>query len=237
MNKLNKGKLIGVLAASLSAVSLMGVGFASWVISGGDTKATGDITVTVGEIVDKRAVFSVLPAVGSDYEVKFDADSKKYSGGLITAGEGSVEDLTFNVKYTVKAYKSATNWSVSAKLIGTNYDTAVNAKYIEMPETLSTAGATALIKPSENSTTGDIKVTIDSTNTEYTTYTVDQTFTFAWGKAFNNTNPCNVKEGVQIWTGNKTEVATTNNLSTNLNGLKKLNLTAFTVEFTTVVTD
>lgn len=235
MNKLNKGKLIGVVAASLSAVSLMGVGFASWVISGGDKQATGDITVTVGEIVYKRAVFSILPAVGSDNAVKFDADSTKYSGGLITAGAGSVEDLTFNVTYTVKAYKSATNWSVSAKLIGTNYDEAVNAKYIEMPTTLSTAGATALSKPSQDSTTGDIKVTINSTKTEYTTYTVDQTFTFTWGKAFNNTNPCNVKEGNQIWTGTETEGATTNNLSTNLNGLKELNLTAFTVEFTTVV--
>lgn len=236
MNKLNKGKLIGVVAASLSAVSLMGVGFASWVISGGDTKTTGNINVTVGEIEDKRVVFSDLPAVGSDNEVKFDADSTKSSGGLITAGAGSVEDLTFNVTYTVKAYKSAPNWSVSAKLIGTNYEQAVTAKYIKMPTTLSTAGATALSKPTESSATGDVKVTITQ-GTEYTTYQVDQTFTFEWGEAFKSTNPCNVKAGEQIWTGTKTESATTTNLSTNLNGLKKLNLTAFTVEFTTVVTD
>ena len=235
MNKLNKGKLIGVVAASLSAVSLMGVGFASWVISGDDTKTTGNINVTVGEIEDKRVVFSVAPAVGSDSEVKFDADSK-YTDGLIGAGTNSKEDLTFNVKYIVRAYKSATNWSVSAKLIGTNYEQAVTAKYIKMPTTLSTAGATALSKPTESSATGDVKVTITQ-ETEYTTYQVDQTFTFEWGEAFKSTHPCNVKAGEQIWTGTKTENATTTNLFTNLNDLKNLNLTAFTVEFTTVVTD
>ena len=42
MNKFNKGKLIGVVAASLSAVSLMGVGFATWVLQGPDEKDTGD---------------------------------------------------------------------------------------------------------------------------------------------------------------------------------------------------
>lgn len=234
MNKLNKGKLIGVVAASLSAVSLMGVGFASWVISGDDKKTTGEIAVTVGEIEDKRVVFSVDPAVGSDLKVQFDADSKYTAGDLIGVGSNSQEDLTFNVTYTVKAYKSATNWSVSAKLIGTNYAEAVAAKYIDMPTTLSTTGATALTKPTESSTTGDVKVTITEA-TEYTTYAVDQTFTFKWGEAFNKTNPCNVKTGDQIWTGGKKDGATKENLRANLNGLKALNLAAFTVEFTTVV--
>lgn len=236
MNKLNKGKLIGVVAASLSAVSLMGVGFASWVISGGDTKTTGNINVTVGEIEDKRVVFSVDPIVGSDSEVKFDADSK-YTGGLIGAGTNSKEDLTFNVTYTVKADNSIQNWSVSAKLIGTNYDKAVadGAKYIVMPETLSSAGATALTKPTADSTSDDLQVTLNKKATEYTTYAVVQKFTFKWGEAFNNTNPCNVKEGEQIWTGKAKETATKEKLLTNLNGLKALNLAAFTVEFTTVV--
>ena len=235
MNKLNKGKLIGVVAASLSAVSLMGVGFASWVISRGDTKTTGNINVTVGEIEDKRVVFSVDPIVGSDSEVKFDADSK-YTGGLIGAGTNSKEDLTFNVTYTVKADNSIQNWSVSAKLIGTNYDKAVadDAKYIVMPTTLSSAGATALTKPTADSTSDDLQVTLNKA-TEYTTYTVVQKFAFKWGEAFNNTNPCSVKEGEQIWTGKTKETATKEKLLTNLNGLKALNLAAFTVEFTTVV--
>lgn len=233
MNKLNKGKLIGVVAASLSAVSLMGVGFASWVITGGDTKTTGDINVTVGEIEDKRVVFSVAPAVGSDSEVKFDADSK-YTDGLIGAGTNSKEDLTFNVKYTVKANKSSPNWRVSAKLIGDNFANAVAAKYIVMPTTLSSTGATALNKPAENLNTEAVKVTI-TTETEYTTYAVEQKFTFSWGEAFNGTNPCNVKNNEEIWTGKAKETATKEKLLTNLNGLKALKLTKFTVEFTTVV--
>lgn len=59
MNKFNKGKLIGVVAASLSAVSLMGVGFATWVIGIQKTDANGDITITADDVKYKSLTVSV----------------------------------------------------------------------------------------------------------------------------------------------------------------------------------
>lgn len=50
MNKFNRGKFIGVVAASLSAVSLMGVGFATWVIGYQNKETSGDVTIDVDEI-------------------------------------------------------------------------------------------------------------------------------------------------------------------------------------------
>ena len=50
MNKFNKGKLIGVVAASLSAVSLMGVGFATWVIGIRQTETNGNISITADTV-------------------------------------------------------------------------------------------------------------------------------------------------------------------------------------------
>lgn len=50
MNKFNRGKFIGVVAASLSAVSLMGVGFATWVIGYQNKETSGDVTIDVDDI-------------------------------------------------------------------------------------------------------------------------------------------------------------------------------------------
>ena len=50
MNKFNKGKLLGVVAASLSAVSLMGVGFATWIIGFEKTDAQGDVSISADKV-------------------------------------------------------------------------------------------------------------------------------------------------------------------------------------------
>lgn len=50
MNKFNKGKLLGVVAASLSAVSLMGVGFATWIIGTRTTTDDGDISIVADDV-------------------------------------------------------------------------------------------------------------------------------------------------------------------------------------------
>ena len=50
MNKFNKGKFIGVVAASLSAVSLMGVGFATWVIGIRQTETNGSVSITADTV-------------------------------------------------------------------------------------------------------------------------------------------------------------------------------------------
>ena len=59
MNKFNKGKLLGVVAASLSAVSLMGVGFATWIIGTRTTTDNGDISIVADDVQYKSLKVSV----------------------------------------------------------------------------------------------------------------------------------------------------------------------------------
>lgn len=80
MNKFNKGKLIGVVSASLSAVSLMGVGFATWIIGTRTTTDDGDISIVADDVKYQSLRVSVdfgtdgitlaetgEPAAGSDF--------------------------------------------------------------------------------------------------------------------------------------------------------------------------
>lgn len=58
MNRFNKGKLLGIVAASLSAVSLMGVGFATWIIGVQNTKIDGSIGIVADEVKYKALTIS-----------------------------------------------------------------------------------------------------------------------------------------------------------------------------------
>ena len=73
MNRFNKGKLLGVVAASLSAVSLMGVGFATWIIGVQKTTIDGSIGVVADEVKYKALTISA-----------------KFDGGLVLA-EGATD--------------------------------------------------------------------------------------------------------------------------------------------------
>lgn len=73
MNRFNKGKFIGLVAASLSAVSLMGVGFATWIIGVQNTKIDGSIGVVADEVKYKALTISA-----------------KFDGGLVLA-EGATD--------------------------------------------------------------------------------------------------------------------------------------------------
>lgn len=59
MNKFNKGKLVGIVAASLSAVSLMGVGFATWVISYQNTEAKNEVLISADKVEYRALTVSV----------------------------------------------------------------------------------------------------------------------------------------------------------------------------------
>lgn len=59
MNKFNKGKLLGVVAASLSAVSLMGVGFATWIIGAQKTDVDQGISITADTVEYKSLKIAV----------------------------------------------------------------------------------------------------------------------------------------------------------------------------------
>ena len=82
MNKFNKGKLLGVVAASLSAVSLMGVGFATWIIGFEKTDAQGDVSISADKVEYKSLTVSV-----------------EFKDGITLAETGETTNTTNNFNY------------------------------------------------------------------------------------------------------------------------------------------
>lgn len=203
MNKFNKGKLIGIVAASLSAVSLMGVGFASWVISGEKEANVGNITVEVGNVIDNR--ITITDASVTDGGLNFDASSTKTDGALLDVQNGQ-EDLTFSVKYTINNHTDTNKFEVFAYIAEANqaaFTTATTTKQlIQMPNTLNiTETGTPTNSVSFNGTNLTLATGVarEANQTGYGTITVTQTFTFTWGKAFGNHNPSMVKLNDKIF--------------------------------------
>ena len=199
MNKFNKGKLIGVVAASLSAVSLMGVGFASWVLTGNNEVSTDQIEIGVADIQDKRITISGISKTGS---IKFDADSAD-TDGAIQGDTDSVCSLNFVVNYTVTPGTNATVGGINAKfeLISGQASgsadvdalkTSITNRVIVAPwdtENLGKAYETIYTtsSPKKQHTNGSEKFNLISTTVSETNYST--TFSFVWGDSYGNRNP------------------------------------------------
>ena len=234
MNKLNKGKLIGVVAASLSAVSLMGVGFASWVIKGETPDTTGDISVTVANVEDNRIIVGNAKAEGN---LVFDAAEGDTLGNIQTKPESAVPVLNFKVVYTVKLGKGLSDFNIKAKwTLGTEtasvaLGTAITNHYLVSPLTtedvlVSTKDGygTAYTPGTNNTTSTNIYSTSNllSDMDGFSAYSVETVFHFAWGSKTGNKNPSYYDD---------TTEHTTAALEA-LNGLKAANGAKFTVTLT-----
>lgn len=191
MSKFSKSKIIGVATVSLAAVSLLGVGFSTWILNPTIQTANDNVTVTVAGVIDNRITLS---ASASDGKVVFDCGGVvKQGNGPITAKtstEAENEDLVFKVKYTVKGTEGSTFFNDSSNkvrikmtlggsienILGT---TSKGYTYATLSAKVSD-GEAKTITGSEFSWTED--VTQSWTDREVT-------FTFAWGTAFNGKNP------------------------------------------------
>lgn len=244
MKKINKGKLIGFVAASLSAVSLMGVGFASWVLTGtNNMDTTGNITVNVGDVEDKRVLIQSAVVDANNNTVAFDANSKG-SGDLGIEGTGDqAEDRTFSLTYVVRVHNGMTSaWNVKAQLTGNadNYKTAVNKKkYITMPMEIGLDAEKISVSSTSTDQAGKLTIdkSTDSATTGYTDWKVNQTFKFGWGDAFAGKNPVNITKNDDIILDGATSTVTADadKVVTNIKGLKALSLSNFTITLTTYI--
>lgn len=239
MNKFNKGKLVGIVAASLSAVSLMGVGFASWVINSTKSTDTKDITVNVADVLDNQV--TIETANVKDSTIQFDANSNT-SGGLLTA-QGTTEDLEFSINYTIKNNIKENKFKVFAYITGeakqTVFSTAVDTnKLIVMPDGLNITKSDASYSGMKAALTFDGISLPGGTNASITetvvgtTYNVTQTFKFKWGLAFANKNPVEVASSDDIHevsSSTETTKATADILKTNLASLKSAGLSTFKI--------
>lgn len=234
MNKFNKGKLLGAVAASLSAVSLMGVGFASWVIKGTTPGTTGDISVTVANIEDNRIIVENARADGN---LVFDAAEGDTSGNIQTKPGSAVPVLNFKVVYTVKLGKGLSDFNIKAKwTLGTEtasvaLGTAITNHYLASPlktedVLVSTKDGygTAYTPGANNTTSTNIysKSNLIPDVDGFSAYSVETVFHFAWDSKTGNMNPSYYDD---------TTEHTTAALEA-LNGLKAANGAKFTITLT-----
>lgn len=201
MNKFNKGKLIGIVAASLSAVSLMGVGFASWIVTGAEgSAANGNITVSVADVQDQRVTITDAKVADDNKTINFDA---KGDGGLLKPSGTVAEDLTFGIEFKLKLGANAKDSfsGIKAYVTGTDLLSAVNSHFVTLPTgvyedetTMKAAASTAFVYPgSELSKANSINNDDGST-----TYTITTTLSMSWGSAFGNNNPAMLKDSNKL---------------------------------------
>lgn len=225
MNKFNKGKMIGVVTAALSTVSLMGVGFATWIITGETSATTNDnITVGVADVQDNRIEITSASVVEGNGGLRFDGDHNKRatSNGVISCGDTDTEQLSFKIRYTVTANNITKGFKVKAYInddkndaqsttASARFQVAENTnKFITMPTILGFTKSTAKealsftangTAPTSSNASGDeITKVGDATNS----WEVTQTFTFGWGLAFHNDNPVALVKNTKIYNHNNT---------------------------------
>ena len=199
MNKFNKGKLLGVVAASLSAVSLMGVGFATWIIGIQKTDVEQNITITADTVEYK----SLKVAVVFEGELKLaetgtTKDTSK-NFGYDGNGKGNLEVKAHFTFTFGKDFKEADFTELCSKInftiipaSGTYKDNKVEKGNAFTRDDNATAEYTYFAAPAAVGITwGDIHFSTTSDENALTKVSnvVDKPVTFTWGTLFGNTNP------------------------------------------------
>ena len=176
MKTLNKSKIVGVAAVSLAAVSLIGVGFASWVITGiKGTIASPEVSVTVGEVSDNRATITAEVVDGS---LCFDAPANDTTGPIIYKEGTPGEKLSFSFKVSADKVLDGTI-NVKAAIAGytdaNGIGKAIKDGYLTAP------------KNSNSVSLGTSAVEIGTLTSSALSETY--TFEFGWGSKFKGNNP------------------------------------------------
>ena len=174
MNKISKGKAIGLLSLGLASVALGSVGFASWVVSTTTLPITNNVTTTVGEISDQRITMTATVKEGA---VAF--DSKESAVGPITSAQ-NLEDLVFSINYSLTAGADLTSGAQATWAVALPSDLTTK-EYAKVVGSYSDEAC-------ENSIA---KVTAAKGTTE----TGIIYFKLGWGNAFKNKNPSELVEG------------------------------------------
>lgn len=213
MNKFNKGKIIGIACASLAAVSLVGVGFSSWVISTRNEATTDNVSVTVANTSDKRIAISDAKVSDDDKSINFDCKNTDKTGDIQYSGETGGEDLHFTITYNVtlgadladgeykgiQAYYTMGTDSGDSKsnttfteLMGKNYFTMPISNSKDSPTEIANATTTT---SGESSVSPTDKVVTKITNFKDNVISYTSTFNLSWGSYFNGANPGECLEG------------------------------------------
>lgn len=212
--KLKKKSLI---ILGLSTVALGTIGFSSWIIAETTPQPVkSNVDVSVGDVEDHR-IFLEKADVENNVLI-FDADGNAVSGGVITASKGSTEDLSCTASFIIGGatdddFKAAyADKSVAVTFTSTELSKLASDEYLAIQSPINIGSTATKITELNN-----IAITSDPVNStstydkpsdvhKYTIsvsqasltgtsnegkfgYKVDITFNFAWGSAFEYSNP------------------------------------------------
>ncbi len=219
MLKRKRQILIPLLSAG-AIFSLAGVGYAAWVIAGGNqTKNAEGATVTAYTVTDKRIALSVTKAENDSNTIVFgkpkDATNKD-TDWLIAENDVSAEDLDFHFVATVDnaAYCSEVTATIAiAEANKTDWDAVVSANYVTAPTI--TIGTKTM---GENGSA---------------TYAISGSFD--WGTHFGKENPYtyyNSKGANETLTVKDSSTTYADDAKTALTALSKLNGAKFVLKVT-----
>lgn len=197
MKKLKSFKIM-YLSLGVCLVSVAAIGFSNWILINEDSDE-GFITAQIGAINDTKVTARITNK--DDLNVRFDANDN--TDGLITSGSDSEsEKMAFSIELQVDkgALTSFNNLNVAFDF---NNDDGGAKKFIETvasdPQYIN---ATFLNKTYEI-TLNDISSESETTSEDgYFKYkfiisenvaTITASFSFKWGTAFGEENPCNEK--------------------------------------------
>ena len=201
MKKRKKNKYIVYGVISLSALSLVGVGFAAWNIDGSLDDKTS-VAVSVGDLTNKTLIVEIQDT--SDLNIAF--DNVENGGTSISNGDDKREDLSFTVDFRLESSRTIND--ANTFIITASFDPTSISKYQELdteeyivadcltdfsfnlPPTSSDPLAKIPLTTNNSYITGSITY-----DTDFKGALVSLKYNFAWGSKFNDKNP-------GLWEGN-----------------------------------
>ena len=201
MKKRQKSKMTMLIVGGLAAVSLVSVGFASWVITGTTPAESQQVTITAGTVNNDSLTATVLDS-GKNLDLSFDNVANP-TGNFLSNGDGKTEDLTFTIPVKIAGNLSKLNTidftftgtlATTAGLYGTTGNESTN-EYLVAPWVTDSGAkkvvyyySTKTLNPSDTKRVSASEPAV-SKEGNLDTVTVTFTFKFQWGRAFNSVNP------------------------------------------------
>lgn len=219
-----KRKSLATLLSGFLTVCLTGVGFASWLITGGETKTSNAGAVSAEKVEDQRVKITNLKVDNAAIAFGMGASTTTNTTPWLKNSD-SVEDLTATLSFDVsngKSFGKEINFTFEVDdAHETDFNTAVTKGYIQAPVLT--------------------KITDFGDSDDATTYTVD--VVFKWGSFFGGANPYTYFNNTYTTaseTSKKTEFADKNagdEAADVLGAIYKLNGATYTITVETVAKD
>lgn len=191
--KIKKSKLTIYILSSIAFISLVSVGFSSWVLD----KIEGDstnISAKIGLINDKSLIAQIDENDSDLTPVCFDANSD--NGGIVINGDSEVkEKMTFKIVYDLQGGYALNKGNIliyfSFDEIANQYTTYLDGttQYID---TSCIKNCNITLPPNSSTVDNETKSisSVVSYSDDFTSARIESTFTFKWGSAFGGENPC-----------------------------------------------